>query len=95
MSVRINQGAVRTLFRDPRGPCGEYMNRVGLRVETRAKRLCPVDKGRLRASITSTNPFLRGVFLVVRIGSNVRYARYVNNGTRFMRGRRFLNRALE
>lgn len=95
MTVRVNQAAYTQLFRSPSGPCGIHVQQLGLRVETRAKQLCPVDKGRLRASITTTRVFQLAMKLVVRIGSNVRYARFVNDGTRFMRGRHYLDRALE
>lgn len=51
-----------------------------LRVEAIAKRLCPVDTGRLRASITSeVGKDSDGLYAVV--GSDVEYAGYVEFGT--------------
>ena len=52
------------------------LKKIGMRAVTYAKRLCPVDTGRLRNSITS---YVSGddVF----IGSNVEYAKYVECGT--------------
>lgn len=51
--------------------------KVGLEVEAKAKQLAPVRTGRLRSSIHTTqkNPKL------VLVGSNVRYAPFVEFGT--------------
>lgn len=49
---------------------------VGLVAEGYAKRLCPVDTGRLRNSISHT---VRGS--TAYIGTNVEYAAYVEMGT--------------
>ena len=57
---------------------GEY--KAWLRVEGDAKRLCPVDTGRLRSSITTTRGYDRGN-CVATIGTNVEYAPYVEFGT--------------
>lgn len=58
------------------------LRRVGPQVVNRAKILCPVDTGRLRASIRGQAQrtwTLRPQFVV---GSDVEYAAYVNDGTR-------------
>lgn len=54
------------------------LEKVGLVAEGYAKRLCPVDTGRLRNSITHT---IDGDEQVAIIGTNVEYALYVHEGT--------------
>ena len=82
MSVKVRAGAVDRLFTAPSGTAGQWVYGRGLRVESRAKQLCPVDTGRLRGSITTTRPVRRGKNLVVYVGTNVKYARYVEEGTK-------------
>lgn len=64
-----------------------------LRVVGAAKRLCPVDSGRLRSSIrfyiTRDEIGILGV-----VGTDVEYAVFVHDGTRFMPARPFLRDAL-
>ena len=54
--------------------------KAGLLVEGDAKRLCPVDTGRLRSSITTEKRF-DGDKPVASVGSNVEYGLYVEFGT--------------
>lgn len=70
------------------------LDKVGLVAEGYAKRLCPVDTGRLRNSITHQ---LRGSKEVI-IGTNVEYAPYVELGHKTKGGKtvdgvHFLKRA--
>lgn len=67
---------------------------LGLRVQSRARELAPVDTGRLRASIVSSGleRDARGAF--VRIGTNVFYAGFVEFGTRYMAPQPYLRPAL-
>lgn len=82
---------------------------IGMAIEGDAKRICPVDTGRLRASI-STNwngsklnvdkdkvnePEAKEDKFIVVVGSNVEYAPYVELGTKKMSPRAFLRRAFE
>ena len=60
-------------------------------IEAEAKRLCPVDTGRLRASINTIKPRK----LVRSIGTSVEYAPYVEFGTYKMRAQPYLRPALE
>jgi len=87
MTVRIvlNEHAIRELLTDPNGMIGKDLSRRALNVESAAKlnasgRPGPnVDTGRLRSSIT--HEILETPDgLVARIGSNVEYARYVEEG---------------
>lgn len=75
------------------GPAGDFMRRLALQVETAAKRLAPVDTGRLRSSIThgvSGN----GDTLRADIYSDVNYAIYQELGTRYQSGKPYLRPAL-
>lgn len=78
--VRYDQGGLAALLRSRSGPVAADLLRRGRRVESKAKVLCPVDQGRLRSSITHELVEVGGD-LVVRIGTNVSYARFVHDGT--------------
>jgi len=78
-TVRIIDAELRKLT-DPSGPIGSDLRRRGQRVLNAARRNCPVDEGRLRASLTMVIERVPGG-LVARIGSNLKYARYVHDGT--------------
>lgn len=65
------------------------LEKLGLVAEGYAKRLCPVDTGRLRNSITHT---VRGN--TVYIGTNVDYAPYVEMGTSRTRAQPFIRPAI-
>jgi hypothetical protein len=76
----LNQTALSQLLESPTGGVGRELYRRGIRVQARARQLCPVDTGRLRASInveitTSHNR------LACRVGTNVKYAMMIHNGT--------------
>lgn len=78
--VRYDAGAIQALVRSPQGPVAVDLLRRGRAVEAAAKIGCPVDKGRLRSSITAEIVMVAGG-LVCRIGTNVAYARAVHDGT--------------
>ena len=65
---------------------------VGMVAEGYAKRLCPVDTGRLRNSIT--NAVVESE-KAVYIGTNVEYAPYVELGTRRQEAQPFLKPAAQ
>lgn len=65
------------------------LEECGLVAEGYAKRLCPVDTGRLRNSITHT---VNGD--IAYIGTNVEYAPYVELGTSRTRAQPFLKPAV-
>lgn len=54
------------------------LEKCGLTAENYAKRLCPVDTGNLRNSITHV---VKDDEMAVYVGSNVEYAPYVELGT--------------
>lgn len=77
--IRIDQADLRRVIR---GASLRELERTGQRVVNRAKILCPVDTGRLRASIkgrANRTWTLRPQFTV---SSNVDYASMVQDGTR-------------
>lgn len=86
-SQQLNPAALRTLLTSQRGPVVRDLLRRGLAVESQAKRNLSgeggpkrVDTGRLRASIATVVVYRNGD-PVVLIGTNVRYARWVHDGT--------------
>lgn len=91
--VVLHAAELTRLLEGPDGPVGREVLRRTIRVETAAKRLCPVDTGRLRSSITHEVAVdLDG--LVARIGTNVEYAPYVEFGTSRATAQPFLVPAL-
>jgi hypothetical protein len=76
----IDRAAIAQLLTSPTGPVAGDLLRRGRNVEGEAKRLCPVDHGRLRSSITHELGQVRGQ-LAVRVGTNVSYALHVHEGT--------------
>lgn len=60
--------------------CAADLQRLGIKVQNEARRLAPVDTGRLRASIIAVDGTdSRGPF--VKVGTNVAYAPFVEYGT--------------
>ena len=78
--LRINPDALREITSGPQGPLYRYLVQKAALVETEAKRRCPVDTGRLRSSI-HTEMFTDDGQVIARIGTNVGYARYIEEGT--------------
>lgn len=69
------------------------LERRAIKVEAAAKRLCPVDTGRLRSSVThETGKDQQGP--VARVGTNVEYGPFVELGTSRMTAKPFLRPAL-
>lgn len=62
------------------------------KVEREAKLLTPVDTGRLRNSI-ATSLGIGGISAIVQ--TNVFYAIFVHEGTKFMKGRPFMQQAVD
>lgn len=89
MSLVWFEAEARYLLASTRGPVGKLIAELCVKVESAAKARCPVDTGRLRSSITwriETD----GQGIVGIVGTNVEYAIYVHEGTRYMAGRPFL-----
>ena len=92
--VVINDAALRELLESPAGEIAKDLQRRALQVDRAAKRLCPVDTGRLRSSITNELG-ADGQGLMASVGTNVEYAPYVELGTSNMAAQPFLLPALE
>lgn len=92
--VVLIQSGLDELLKSPSGPLAADLLRRTLRVEATAKRLCPVDTGRLRASIShEIQTDSHGLIGVV--GSNVEYASFVEFGTSRSRAQPYLRPALD
>ena len=59
-------------------------------IKDTAQRIAPVRTGYLRSTI-----FTEAAEWTVKVGASAPYAAYVEYGTRFMHGRRFLSQAVE
>lgn len=93
VTIRFDQAALDRVLNGTNGPVARDLLRRTIRVESAAKRLAPVDTGRLRSSIThSLERDSRG--LVGFVGTNVEYAIYQEFGTRYQRGQPYLRPAL-
>lgn len=90
----IDGKALAALFESTSGPTAKLLKQVGVKCVKGAKRLCPVDTGRLRASITEE---LRhdGQGLVEVVGTDVNYAAYVELGTSHQHAQPYLRPAAE
>lgn len=85
--------ALNALLRGPNGDVAKDLAKRAIRVERLAKRLAPVDTGRLRASINwRIESDRRG--LVAIVGTSVDYAPYQEFGTSIMAAHPFLRPAL-
>ena len=59
-------------------------------IKDTAQRIAPVRTGYLRSTI-----FTEATEWTVKVGASASYAAYVEYGTRFMQGRRFISQAVE
>lgn len=85
---KFNEQRFQFIMKSPVGAVAKDLIKRGKRVESRAKRNLAglggkpkrINTGHLRASI-STNLIIRPEGLAVQVGTNVRYARWVHDGT--------------
>lgn len=90
---RFDEAGLAALFESATGPVAKELTRRTVRVESGAKRLAPVDTGRLRSSIShEIGRDARG--LVGTVGTDVTYAPYVELGTSKAPAQPFLRPAL-
>lgn len=92
-TVRFDHAALDRLLDSAAGPVARDLARRALRVDAAAKRLCPVDTGRLRSSI-GWRLAVDGRGLAAFVGTDVSYAPHVEFGTYRMRAQPFLRPAL-
>lgn len=90
---RLDRQALLGLLEGEEGPVARDLLRRAIKVEASAKRICPVDTGRLRSSIThALTRDTQG--LAADVGTNVEYAVFVELGTSRMPAKPFLRPAL-
>jgi hypothetical protein len=80
VTLRLSTAQTKELLKGNTGPVLADLKRRCIRVQTAAVRLAPVDRGRLRQSITHEIRATPSGF-VGRVGSNLPYARWVHDGT--------------
>jgi HK97 gp10 family phage protein len=76
-------------------PARKFLQRCGDAIEGQAKPITPVRTGRLRNSITTRVGTETPVPQTVVVGTNVRYAPFVELGTRRMRPRPYLQTGMQ
>jgi HK97 gp10 family phage protein len=91
--VEIDQAGLYEIFESPDGPLAAFLTLVVVRVANRAKKLCPVDTGRLRSSLDWSIELESGKMYGI-VGTNVEYAIYVEFGTTRMAAQPYLIPAL-
>jgi hypothetical protein len=80
--VKFNAPAMQYLLRDPAGPTGRHLGRMGERIIVMARRLAGgIGTGRLSKSIRMRQSRVAGGQQLV-VYSNVKYAYIVHEGTR-------------
>lgn len=84
VSVRLNRDQINDLLRSQRGPVARDLLRRGNLVQNQAKRVVRVDRGILRASISTELRIEQGG-PTVRVGSNVEYAKHVERRYPYLR----------
>lgn len=57
------------------------IGKTAFHIEAKAKQLAPIEHGNLRGSITTKGPTVTGMNVEARVGTNVEYARYQEEGT--------------
>jgi len=77
--IRLDRGSIQRSIRDA---SRRELKEASRQVVNRARILCPVDTGRLRASIQADQPRLFSLRPSVRVFSNLSYAEMVHDGTR-------------
>jgi hypothetical protein len=87
--VSINEAQMQALL-GPNGTVGRFRYRIALRVLTNSRQRVPVDTGYLR----STGSVESGDADTTRVAYRAKYALFVHNGTRYMRGTPYLTEAL-
>jgi phage gpG-like protein len=96
--VQIAETELRRQLTGPSGLATRHVLRLTERIANRARILCPVDTGNLRASIT-TAVRMQGDQVIGLVGTPVVYALPLHEGYRTSRGRKvpgrpFLRRAM-
>lgn len=78
--LTVAQQRVTTAMAGPTGMVVVWVDKVTNGIRNRAILYCPVDTGRLRASIVATKAVMSGVLVIGSVGTDVEYAAAVHNG---------------
>jgi hypothetical protein len=77
---KINSAGFNKLLNSDQGDVAKYVLGKAIQVHNEAKKLCPVDTGRLRSSISfALGRDKRGIY--GKVGSNVSYAKAIEFGS--------------
>jgi len=79
IEFKLDGAGLRQLLGSSSGPVAKIVVRATNQVHREARRLCPVDEGRLKASI-SQEVVMRSGGPVGQVGSNLPYAIFVHEG---------------
>lgn len=93
-NIVFNPDKVDEMLKGPTGEVALYLAKVCVQIAGQAQELCPVDTGRLRASIRWMISVDEGS-LVGYVGSDVDYTIYVELGTMYMNAEPFLRPAVD
>jgi hypothetical protein len=80
-SVVLDRRTIKELLESPAGPVANDLKRRAEQVRKAARRLAPVDNGTLKNSI-SWEMRIEGGQLVARVGTNIKYALPVHEGSK-------------
>ena len=84
--LKLNPAELNALLRSPSGPVAAEVVRRSNRVLNKARRLCPVDEGRLRSSLAYEIRQDKGD-IVGRVGTNLDYGLFIHEGTGIYAGK--------
>lgn len=93
VTFTVDKAGMNRLLHDPSGPYGQWLARIGLRMQNAARLKANVDTGLMRSRI-EFRMAVEGGKLVGYLAAKTSYALYVHNGTRFYRGNPFLTEAV-
>lgn len=79
-SFRLNNDEFKAMLNGAEGPVTKALTMTANRVKNSARRRCPVDRGKLRASIAFEIVQENGI-RTARVGTNTKYAVFVHEGT--------------
>lgn len=85
-SIKLDNDALYKMLQSPVGPVYADIVRRSNRVLNQARRNCPVDEGRLRASL-GREIIRHGSTVVGRVGTNLPYAVFIHEGTGIYAGK--------